>query len=1729
MKNVFKLFIKKSICILLAAVMMLNFTGETFAQVITIKQLTDRKNSNIQANFELRKKEIEKRTMDTPYGAQAIERESKLNDFALNTYERQLNSDSFFRRAEEIKYMLTKDVSREDVEEGKPLSKEEFFELYEGKVAEESNELYYAVKSNMDKNYKDLKAQLNEYKEQGYSEEVLSKWYEESDKDLKFFNEQLRAEVEKNKRQALASKVKRYEEYLKESKANEAEHNREIFYFIKGLAAEMLEMNKQNPHMMANYLIELSPMMLTLRNGKEEIFTKDDKEVLALIYIKQLNDKNSLCRTYAKCAPEINAMTGLGILDKEDIYYGETAAITEFLHENIQNPEIVMLMNTGVAALLNMKQHDRVDAFLSSLTVAEKKDDSDVLTLAHPVRSLTNIRGQYLGGVSTYTRYKYKAAKDDKTLSVKSGSDASGWYTRTGNALTDIAIMLAEDGSKESLAILKRHGIEQCKVNPGMSEGTYQISCSGIIPFLVGALLSGKSGAEKYMQTAEISPAAKKFLESTGRINYNGQKDYTQMLIENMDKYAAQKSFTREELIANHIVKMGMGDLSTAEEKELDETLVFHFGKHIDTGSKFIVADDRRIEKKAGRQSRSKVFADFAQLADFGVTIWSFWWMGGLVVKGAVGGSRIALGGYRGMKLAKMGGQSERTLYMLKHKSFYAGQAARAKKRAATVKKVTDRITNGMGPSVRSQLAQYSSTPMPVESIHLTPKNYAIKNLLADATFNAADGKVVLNNYEALQNSKKTIDSGKQVARKAKKHGDNINKLFEKAVDQAHYDYAMRPLGQKFTSFKSILKRNIDDVFKNTIYYDDIMAYGMPKFDYSSGKTLAFLKNESEILKSVTAKFDNVVPGVNSSVFSYIPMLNKTPWVKNRQARKALELKKVLYKKGKLQFVKSNNEGIDPDMLKIKLGDDSMSNIFRFGSKLKLTAENPMNLKLSADYNNIFHRIKNSTANFFRGKPHQFKSKLKVKVDGKEAPGLMVEAEGRFADYIVDVRGGKVSLINPDKGKRFNGKFDFTLPKSQIENFIQIAENMQAAGNTSKLTVSFMGSKNKVAPLFFTSAISLSSASTGLVNSLPRYFGSDEEYSNGISSLEASSIGLIIPYAGYLLAPVVSPMVKRFGAPAVLKASSITAVAALAAPMIPGYTGFNDIHPGNEENPPIWPLYISSGLVGLSAAMTKSTVNPLLKAVGGGGKFLQSMVFKNVSGFALLIPPLVANSFGGERGITEKGMPVYYDNLDKDGNKVQKTRPFADFSLSYPVLGALTLGSLAFLQRAQLPKVGKIKDFGKFDSNGAVTTLTKAIKKDMAFAGRAMIHKENLPIIIPSFLFVGAEAAYINKYANKGFGRYWDTKYPKDELGRDPYKDKKALYSMISIFSTPIIIRAYSPKILNALGGDKLTAYHKMMAISLGSALLGGGLMLATPSAADEEDPAASSIARNVVPFAIGAGLVAGGFANTTQSIQKIGNFNLMKKVQMAEGLKFGKETLKTSKDLESLVTSFDVVFPVAQTGMAVVPLLSEMGASKIKEVNPNIDSSDADRYSMSIPLASLGIGAGIYLKKFAKGTDGVFSSLKNSKSIFKGFKLGEVFTNVKTSGAKYIDKNFINPYKPAVPYAKLPALKDLAPEVVLVPYTLSKGEDVLKWNSAASYGFEQADYYKNFLESVRTKPAGDYNPEFKYKFDRMLKSYKALDIKPFTTAAPQKYDINALSAQEDNAETIAEAEEILK
>lgn len=618
-------------------------------------------------------------------------------------------------------------------------------------------------------------------------EQAVLQWSQQADKQLQSWHKQNFTSLTKWKKQANAKAQqvfdKEYEPQLLKAREEEVRKAVRDLWAYKGLAPKSHQQ-----------LLDLAPVILQLRtmDGKP-FFSQEQKEWLYKEYM-QLLAKNRNCGENNpqenSCHLAFLAIGGLSMLtDKVQA----ARAIEDFMSAKQKTPFAVPALLTGAAALLSMKQYDVLGGFLYTATRDEYNiGNLDLLSFETLVNLFATMNGQYLGEVSKYAQYPLQDKPTDQTPMA--------------NAWEDLAHLLAQDGSPRALALLREYGVEKCYV---VTETTLtlkdkqKIVCMGIMPFLAGALASGKSGADKYNPKG-FNTTPGYYLNANGQSGYispeKARQNAQQQALNNKAffQYAKSMGLSTTAMLARHLFIQSMGDLNAESELRLDTNLYKTYkatNPHPKPG--FSITSYARnsdpYNAKRVRQDRTQFWRKAARIGDIAVLVWCLYDIGKWIRNGV----KIARAVTKASSMARNGATVAERAVMLRRLNITP--------QLRNFTNIGTKIRNGMAPAVLAEMPHFTSSSVQLPKFEGFVES-AGKLVAQNMRFSAETG-VLSADMPALTDAAQGAYSADQL--------NAFNGLLNAATERTNMQFANRSGFKKlFTfdknaSYRSYLMRNL--------------------------------------------------------------------------------------------------------------------------------------------------------------------------------------------------------------------------------------------------------------------------------------------------------------------------------------------------------------------------------------------------------------------------------------------------------------------------------------------------------------------------------------------------------------------------------------------------------------------------------------------------------------------------------------------------------------------------------------------------------------------------------------------------------------------------------------------------------------------------------------------------------------------------------------------------------
>lgn len=633
-----------------------------------------------------------------------------------------------------------------------------------------------AFQAQADSKYTTREQAIHEWKQQANAQ--LTQWYNTGKQQLKQWKQNATAK---------AKQVfdKEYQPQLLKMKEEE----------VKKAVADLWAY-KEKASRARDLFLELGPVLLPLRTLDDKSFLSDEqKKWLAASYARTLQNGHT-CGDESKhpetaCKKEMTALVGLSMAGSTR---AEAMIIEEFMQAKLKSAQGVPVLLVGTSALLAMKQYQVLGGFLYSTTRDERNiENIDILSFETLVNLAANINGQYLGEISKYAQYPLQANPTDQTP--------------LANAWEDVAQLLAADGSKQALDLLRQYGVEKCRLMTSTSltmQKNVEVVCTGIIPFLVGALNSGKSGASQY-NPQNFNTYAGYVADQHGTSYVSAEQAKRNAAAQNnivkgFHAQAAQMGLLPQAMIARHLFLQSMGDLNAESELRIDTQLYKVYQQSLKQRQPkpgFTIAaytrNSEAYNAKRVRQDRTQFFRKAARWADVGVLIWcvvdiSKWAHSGFKIARAIG---------KASWMARNGATVAQRAMMLRRLNI----APQLRKATSFPTRVSARIKNGMAPSVLAELPHFTSQSVQLPKIEGYVES-AGKLVAQNMRFSAQTGVLSADAAAIAQASHEAYTPVQLGA---------INGMLESASAQANTQFANR------SALKRLFTFNKDASYRSTL------------------------------------------------------------------------------------------------------------------------------------------------------------------------------------------------------------------------------------------------------------------------------------------------------------------------------------------------------------------------------------------------------------------------------------------------------------------------------------------------------------------------------------------------------------------------------------------------------------------------------------------------------------------------------------------------------------------------------------------------------------------------------------------------------------------------------------------------------------------------------------------------------------------------------------------------
>ncbi len=1217
-----------------------------------------------------------------------------------------------------------------------------------------------------------------------------------------------------------------YNQYVKEFNASAAQaqalSEKEVEAFVAKSANELMALYKKFPgnFEISSTLMELAPVIAMLETSDKKFFTAADKETIRQLYLNDLktndgckmvvvketvtypglDEKNGVMyvshdtpyfpqknkeygfKSKAQCDLLLNSVMGLGFFGHD----GDAYTIVAFMEANTQSSISVPTLLYGASALMAMGAYGPLRGFVHS--AISKEEGKITFPSLSDLPAMIAYNGVYLGEVSKYTQYP-----------IEGGAK--------GNAWEDLAYLLADDNTKESLEILS--SAINCSV--AYEGATFtdagRFSCIGIKPFLLGAVLSGKTSVNSNTyklapfygeHTQEFMTDGSVFNRTYAQVQDNRKKNAQRQII--FDNYIKRFNLNTDAFITRWLFTSDMGGIDTPSKFALDSKLYKHYVKVAPMGApalQMYKKGDSVYRKKESLRSAVEGWTAIAIMADIALLVWAAWDLGRLGYKGYKLISSLS----KAAKMVRAGATVTQRTTMLRQMGT-ARTLVKIRRGLRGGSFAASTIAGNFGIR-RPQISADSfitGLPKAVVNTAAIPKVAVAAPVLADITSTGTLGSKISTpfkrTYQEIYYSVKGKDPFAPKAGLEQSSMFNEAALFNKKGSQLNY--SSMKINDKG---ELVVDGEVQKLYKIAI----------DQKEFGSFVNLSRMQGYEK-----TVGFKAVMAGDKKVSFLKSPIR----WTKDR-----------------FISAKESEYGIKLDVL------DNMGN--------------PMNATLSF----------NSSYGMAKG---------------------MANAKN------VTFRGGKFWF----EGSPLN--VNLGLPKSELNYMIRNGVDF-----TKLPQISINYSKSKIGPIYMNMAMSFSAASSGLYFPLTN----DPYRSMTEGTMHVPMITVILPYAFSFLSPVASGFVSKVGASKTQKLAMLAAAGGLGIAAAAGYNSKIN----NDDPPGLWPLYVASGVTGAASALGRASLGVLVKQMEVGNSMLKGMVFKNIGGLAMLLPPAVISAVGGE----------------------------VDFSVAFPVLGAAALTTVGWMQFVKYPNnINKIPNFKytlkgvaesyKMMGNSSVLPYIGAFTLYSAYEGQALF--QTAPGLVKD------KIGYSNVKPAAG-----DT--PEEIDAKNRTKNYLALGSSALIALSPALTRWFAPK--------GVTNYGPNIIKATAASAAGGALLYTQKDGLDWRGAA-------------GIGLMGYGTANMYVFLQK-SMLARLEKAYLTNPAKFnvmrgGVSIARTYKQVE---TEALTAYTAANIGIALGPQLTSLYAKSIKdEAGSPVSQTEANRRSLWIPGIIIGGATAIAAKK---------------------------------------------------------------------------------------------------------------------------------------------------------------------
>ena len=1301
--------------------------------------------------------------------------------------------------------------------------------------------------------------------------------------------EELQAErdnalTKKSRNTAYANYVKEYDKAMEESKEAQLAFYRELVHQV--LVNYQQAGGKKSSWTTTENFVSILTYLSSLSN-KKDIFVGEDKETIKNELWKYFTVASHACaggidtefradsqwgsaaiggspsagRTFDvsmnkvhvfRLANEKACNVALSALIPFANLNGEGYKITNFMQDNFDNPLFGQILLVGTKALMLTKNGgiSALDAFVDKAIAKEnagaEKTTWDMLD------------------VFTGEGFIKALAFDGKYFS-HNVSSAGERNPGEPNVWEDVAEMLVQKNTPAATAILEK-AIKQCKVLSVPNNGMYtypkvkqQFNCKGIYPFLFGVITQKPELVQNMFVQSLFPERAGKYQGANGKDFIVTEQEASNNRIYNRN-HGLEYKVTKGELLAGLFYHNMFEDLYPADKQRMDSKLAAIPLLNPKGQMKGYSTSSERYKKLQNEFNAKIVFVALGAVFDYAISLLLFkdvaklLFKAGALVKGATSALKVrqVIMGYK--LVPNSLGKSAMIAHALQAKNLGLVQLK-------SYKTFVTKISN-----IKTKAAKIRTYPSKV--VERFREAHAPQFHFENPT---------------------AAEFGGAATRAGTPRGGVRGPWT--AQDLAYTRAAWRSSAEAATLDAPQIS-NFHDFYGAFIKRPAIKAWGGIKNYWKEGGWPGFTKdggggtplNPKRITLTLRDKKGNIIPIKDIAVEDGVLYLNG----KMAKTFKAYLPMDQLEALGAL--VREENISLGFNGMWVKLvRENNQSKLARFFSPERIIAldKNVVTVPLyDAAGNPLVH------VGFNPG----------IKADAELLK--MLQGENPAAKLVF--KDGKIHLFNVDGTliRTLDEFKEISIPKTAFGNVMRgkklpFLEKLFALNETSSGALRIDQTGHKLAFPMAVNLLSYSAAASALTMTL-------EEA--GWSPVLSTLAGLTLPYVTAPLAPLLTPLVHRFGARTVLNSSLLLAGASLTMAMGTGWSGHGIVkgEDGKDHiSAPAWSLLLNAGLTGLASTGVRASSNLVVKAYETSkGSLIISMMGKSIGAMSTSLVPAVA----------------YWA---KHNN--------VDFSGSYPYMLGATLLTAAGL-RMFIPKKANPAFFSEMRAAG---------RKPFKEPWKVLAKPEVWPYVAGITLMSSLEGYVYFKGLSAWDRDQWGK--IKNSKGENISGASAKFWAALST-AIPQLIWRWSGKGIKAIEFGRKGAFNKGVWNSAALAL-GGGLLFATSDADN-------------IPLGILSGLMIGtGTANIFQYNQKLLLGSVSRYNESLEGA-----ARAAAIDEKTAMT----VYSAGNFGLA-LPAIPAIFANQLKTGNPEegIDGEsevEAAKHTTSIPLMAYVTGLGMVM-----------------------------------------------------------------------------------------------------------------------------------------------------------------------